>query len=259
MLFLLLRKFEGVESLSEDSALFSEQEMGSKLFSTWDRKWVTSVSFWIFLQMWEIKYDIYHKQTPSPSRPSSQLVCCRAAQLLRCCCFLRHWCCCRRCYPAGGRWWRLLACDWPPPALPCLGAVRWDSTSVVCPTAETPGAAPEIWKQKQVTSTHCHHSPQHQGLWVPVCFKFRVLIIDTPVYLITTCESQSYLWVSIMSLENSSLSNSRSWIAPCASLVCLCRAALAFVSSSAMTLRRQQKFKSLFSKTQIIYIHTYIF
>lgn len=34
MLFLLLRKFEGVETLSGDSALFSEQEMGSKLFST---------------------------------------------------------------------------------------------------------------------------------------------------------------------------------------------------------------------------------
>lgn len=49
-----------------------------------------------------------------------------------------------------------------------------------------------------------------------------------------------------MSLENSSLSNSRSWIAPCASLVCLCRAALAFVSSSAMTLQRQHTFKSLF-------------
>lgn len=31
-------------------------------------------------------------------------------------------------------------------------------------------------------------------------------------------------------------------MAPCASLVCLCRAALAFVSSSAMTLKRQQVF-----------------
>lgn len=38
MLFLLPRKLEGVESPSGGSALFSEQEIGSKIFSTCDRK-----------------------------------------------------------------------------------------------------------------------------------------------------------------------------------------------------------------------------
>lgn len=43
-------------------------------------------------------------------------------------------------------------------------------------------------------------------------------------------------------------------MAPCASLVCLCRAALAFVSSSAMTLKGQHECKCLFSS---IYVFCY--
>lgn len=68
-------------------------------------------------------------------------------------------------------------------------------------------------------------------------FKLGPITINSLSNLGMMVQGLCYLWVSIMSLENSSLSNSRSWIAPCASLVCLCRAALAFVSSSAMTLK----------------------
>lgn len=71
-------------------------------------------------------------------------------------------------------------------------------------------------------------------------------------HLVMTDDRLCYLWVSTMFLENSSLSSSRSWMAPWASLVCLCRAALALVSSSAMTLKRQCCCRCLFDMITII-------
>ena len=50
MLFLLLRKFEGVQSLSGVSALFSEQEVGSKIFSTYERKPGKSLQIKVFFK-----------------------------------------------------------------------------------------------------------------------------------------------------------------------------------------------------------------
>lgn len=141
MLFLLPRKFEGVESLNGGSALFSGGVIGSKIFRTCDRKQGVSI---MNITLLDNGWTSAGKWSQQPSLPSSRLACCRAAGPL-CCCSSG---CCWWTFPAGANWWPLPAYDWMWPDRRCWGAVHWGSKSAVCPTAETPAAAPRTWKRQ---------------------------------------------------------------------------------------------------------------
>lgn len=52
MLFLLLRKFEGLESLNGGSALFSAGEIGSKIFSIYNKKQDNSIMITQIIGQW---------------------------------------------------------------------------------------------------------------------------------------------------------------------------------------------------------------
>lgn len=96
------------------------------------------------------------------------------------------------------------------------------------------GALESPWEATRFVQLSCFGFYDTEYLWKWPCVLLNLVVVD---------QRLCYLWVSTKFLENSSLSNRRSWMAPCASLVCLWRAALAFVSSSAMTLKRQHKCK----------------